>query len=154
VEEDIMLKDRIEGDLKHALKNRDAAKVLTLRFLKSAMQNLAIAKGKGLEDADIISIIKKQVKQRRDSIEVFRQGKRMDLVRKEEAEHDILTGYLPREMSREKIALVVKESIAKLHARSLKDMGSVIRCVMTEVNGLADGGTVSAVVKEELSRIN
>jgi len=149
-----MLKDRIESDLTNALKNKDAAKVSTLRFLKSAMQNLAIEKRKDLEDSDIISVIKKQVKQRKDSIEGFRQGNRMDLVRKEELEHEILTSYLPEEISRENIILIVKEAIVELSAGSLKDMGSVIKLVMAKAKGQADGSMVSAIVKEELSKIN
>jgi len=149
-----MLKNRIESDLKNALKNKDAAKVSTLRFLKSAMQNLAIEKRKDLEDSDIISVIKKQVKQRKDSIEGFRQGNRMDLVRKEELEHEILTSYLPEEISRENIILIVKEAIVELSAGSLKDMGSVIKLVMAKAKGQADGSMVSAIVKEELSKIN
>ena len=149
-----MLKDRIESDLTNALKNKDAAKVSTLRFLKSAMQNLAIEKRKDLEDSDIISVIKKQVKQRKDSIEGFRQGNRMDLVRKEELEHEILTSYLPEEISREDIILIVREAIVELSAGSLKDMGSVIKLVMAKAKGQADGSMVSAIVKEELSKIN
>jgi len=149
-----MLKDRIESDLKNALKNKDAVKVSTLRFLKSAMQNLAIEKRKDLEDSDIISVIKRQVKQRKDSIEGFKQGNRMDLVRKEELEHGILTSYLPEEISRENIILIVKEAIAESSAGSLKDMGSVIKLVMAKAKGQADGSMVSATVKEELSKIN
>ena len=149
-----MLKDRIESDLKNALKNKDAVKVSTLRFLKSAMQNLAIEKRKDLEDSDIISVIKRQVKQRKDSIEGFKQGNRMDLVRKEELEHGILTSYLPEEISRENIILIVKEAIAESSAGSLKDMGSVIKLAMAKAKGQADGGMVSAIVKEELSKIN
>ena len=149
-----MLKDRIESDLKNALKNKDAAKVSTLRFLKSAMQNLAIEKRKDLEDSDIISVIKKQVKQRKDSIEGFRQGNRMDLVRKEELEHGILISYLPEEISRENIILIVREAIVESSAGSLKDMGSVIKLVMAKAKGQADGSMVSAIVKEELSKIN
>ena len=149
-----MLRDKIENDLKDALKNKDAAKVSTLRFLKSAMQNLAIEKRKDLEDSDIISVIKKQVKQRKDSMEGFKQGNRMDLVRKEELEHEILTSYLPEGISREKIILIVKEAIAESNAGSLKNMGSVIKLVMTKAKGQADGSVVSAIVKEELLKIS
>ncbi len=149
-----MLKDKIEADLKHSLKNKDAARVSTLRFLKSAMQNLAIEKRKGLEDDDIIAVIKKQAKQRKDSIEGFRQGNRMDLVEKEEIELRILEGYLPEELSRENIVLIVRQAIAESGAASIKEMGSVIKLVMAKAKGQADGSTVSAVVKEELSKIN
>lgn len=149
-----MLKDKIEADLIHSLKNKDTARVSTLRFLKSAMQNLAIEKRKGLEDDDIIAVIKKQAKQRKDSIEGFRQGNRMDLVEKEEIELRMLEGYLPEELNRENIVLIVKQAIAESGAASIKEMGSVIKIVMAKAKGQADGSTVSAVVKEELSKIN
>ena len=148
-----MLKDKIEADLIHSLKNKDTARVSTLRFLKSAMQNLAIEKRKGLEDDDIIAVIKKQAKQRKDSIEGFRQGNRMDLVEKEEIELRMLEGYLPEELNRENIVLIVKQAIAESGAASIKEMGSVIKIVMAKAKGQADGSTVSAVVKEELSKI-
>jgi uncharacterized protein len=148
-----MLREKIDTDLKNALKSKDAIRVSTLRFLKSAMQNLAIEKRKELDDSDIICVIKKQVKQRKDSIEGFTQGKRMDLVQKEKEELDILAEYLPAELNKEGIILLVKESIAESKARSLKDMGNVIRLVMAKSEGRADGSSVSAIVKEELSKI-
>jgi uncharacterized protein len=149
-----MLKDKIDSDLKNALKSKDAIRVSTLRFLKSAMQNLAIEKKKDLEDGDITAVIKKQVKQRKDSIEGFRQGKRMDLVEKEEMELKILEEYLPEELSRENIISIVKQAIAESNAASIKDMGSVIKLAMTKAKGQADGSAVSAIAKEELLKIS
>jgi uncharacterized protein len=149
-----MLKDKIDSDLKNALKSKDAIRVSTLRFLKSAMQNLAIEKKKDLEDGDITAVIKKQVKQRKDSIEGFRQGKRMDLVEKEEMELKILEEYLPEELSRENIISIVKQAIAESNAASIKDMGSVIKLAMTKAKGQADDSAVSAIAKEELLKIS
>jgi uncharacterized protein len=148
-----MLKDKIDADLKYALKNKETAKVSTLRFLKSAMQNMAIEKKKDLEDEEIISVIKKQVKQRKDSVESFKKGNRMDLVDKEEKELRILEEYLPEELSREDVAFLIKEAIRESGAASIKDMGNVIKLVMAKAKGKADGSMVSFVVKEELSRI-
>jgi uncharacterized protein len=149
-----MLRDKIDADLNYSLKNRETAKVSTLRFLKSAMQNMAIEKRKDLEDEEIISVIKKQVKQRKDSIEGFRKGNRMDLVDKEEKELRILEEYLPEELSRENIILIIKQAIAESGAVSIKDMGNVIKLVMAKAKGQADGSMVSVIVKEELSNIN
>jgi uncharacterized protein len=148
-----MLKDKIDADLKYSLKNKETAKVSTLRFLKSAMQNMAIEKKKDLEDEEIISVIKKQVKQRKDSVESFKKGNRMDLVDKEEKELRILEEYLPEELSREDVAFLIKEAIRESGAASIKDMGNVIKLVMAKAKGKADGSMVSFVVKEELSRI-
>ncbi|MFA5068861.1 MAG: GatB/YqeY domain-containing protein [Candidatus Omnitrophota bacterium] len=147
-----MLKDTIENNLKNALKNRDAAVVSTLRFLKSAMQNLSIEKRKELEDEDVISVIKRQIKQRRDSIEGFRQGKRMDLVHKEQSEIDTLSAYLPKAMSREEVLLLVRESMFEIKAVSIKDMGNVIKRVISKSKGAADASIISAIAKEELSK--
>ncbi|MDD5504370.1 MAG: GatB/YqeY domain-containing protein [Candidatus Omnitrophica bacterium] len=148
-----MLKDRIDSDLKNALKNRDAATVSTLRFLKSAMQNLSIEKRKELDDEDVISVIKRQIKQRRDSIEGFRQGNRMDLVEKEQLEINILSVYLPKSLSMEELLLIVKESMAEVKAASVKDMGNVIKCVLSKTKGAADASMVSSITKAELSKI-
>jgi len=145
-----MLINKIDDDLKKALKAKDVVTVSTLRFLKSAMQNLAIEKKQTLKDEDVISVIKKQIKQRKDSIEGFKKGARADLVEKEESELKILNEYLPKGLSQEELAGLVKECLALSNAACLKDMGNVIKLVMAKAKGLADGSAVSALVKEEL----
>ncbi|MBL8013703.1 MAG: GatB/YqeY domain-containing protein, partial [Candidatus Omnitrophica bacterium] len=104
-----------------------------------------------VEDKDIIIVIKKQIKQRQDSIEQFRQGGRQDLVGKEEAELNILKSYLPAEMSQEDVRKIVKETIASLGASSIKDMGKVMKEASLKLAGRADNKLVSELVKAELS---
>ena len=147
-----MLTEKIDNDLRQALKNRDAARVSTLRFLKAALQNAGIEKRGELKDEDVISVIKKQVKQRKESIEEFKKGNRADLVEKETKELEILQGYLPAEINPKELAAIIKAVIAETNALSLKDMGKVIKEVMAKTRGSADGKAVSAMVKEELSK--
>jgi uncharacterized protein len=150
-----MLLEKIENDLKSALKSKDALRVSTIRFLKCSLQNLAIEKRKDLqamEDKDILSVINRQVKQRLDSIEGFRKGSRQDLVEKEQSELDILKTYLPPEISDERLRDITREAIAATGAASPKDTGNVIKLVMSKVQGQANGSRVSGLVKEELAK--
>lgn len=147
-----MLRERIDNDLKKALKSKDAIKVSTLRFLKAAIQNLGISKQKEPDDEDILSVVKRQVKQRKDSIESFRKGNREDLADKESKELEILKAYLPEEIKPEELLAIVREAIAQTGAASGKDMGKVIKTVMAKAKGRADGKTVSAIVNKELSK--
>jgi len=149
-----MLSERIDADLISAQKNRDAVKVSTLRLLKSAIHNTLIAKKEKLGEDDIIAVIKKQAKQRMDSIEKFKQGNRHDLVKKEEAELKILKAYLPEEIDPEELLVIVKESIFETEAIGPKDMGKVIKLVLTRVKGRADGKAVSVMVNRELAAPN
>lgn len=147
-----MLKEKIDNDLKAALKNKESVKVSTLRLLKAALLNEKIAKKEELEDEDIIAIIKKQVKQRKDSIEGFKKGDRQDLADKEAEELKILQGYLPEELDPQELLGIVTEAVVETKAASLKDMGRVIKEVMARVKGRADGKTVSDLVKKELTK--
>jgi len=147
-----MLKKKIDDDLKEALKAKDAIKVSTLRLLKSAIKNLEIEKQEDLKGEDVVAVIKKQAKQRKDSIEEFKKADRQDLVEKEENELAVLKGYLPEELSQEELAAIVKAAIAQTGASSAKDMGLVIKEVMASAKGRADGKAVSIMVKEELSK--
>jgi uncharacterized protein len=149
-----MLMEKIESDLKVALKGKDTIKVSTLRFLKSALQNLAIEKRKNLEEKDIVSVIKRHVKQRVDSIDSFTKGNRLDLVEKEALELEILKGYLPEEISQEDLTQIIKGIIGQSQASSLKDMGNIIKLVMAQTKGQADGGRVSSLVRDEILKAN
>lgn len=147
-----MLSKRIDNDLRLAQKNRDAIKVSTLRLLKSAMHNTSIAKKDKLKEDDIIAVIKREAKQRKDSIEKFKQGNRQDLAEKEEAEFRILEAYLPEEIDPEELLTIVRESISETGASGPKDMGKVIKLVLTRVKGCADGKRVSIMVNRELAK--
>ncbi len=150
--EDVMLSERIDNDLISAQKNKDSVKVSTLRLLKSAIHNISIAKRDKLSEDDIIEVVKKEAKQRKDSIEKFKEGNRQDLVEKEEAEFHILKAYLPEEISAGELLVVVNESISEAGALGPKDMGRVIKLVLDKVKSRADGKTVSTMVSKELAK--
>lgn len=145
------LGEKIEADLKEALKSKDAIRVSTLRMLKAGMQNSAIEKRvEKLEDKDVISVVSKQVKQHRESIDGFTKGGRPDLVDKEKAELAILETYMPKQLSTEELKALIKSVVEKVGAKSKADMGKVMKAVMEEVKGQADGKLVNQLVSEEL----
>lgn len=147
-----MLTQKLQEDLKQAQLARDEVKVSTLRLLLSEIKNTEIAKGKELEDQEVVSVIQKEAKKRRESIESFRKGKREELAQKEEAELKILSTYLPAQLTTEELGKLVDEAIMQTKASTLEDMGKVMSIVMGKVAGKADGGTISQLVKERLSK--
>ena len=149
-----MLEQQINNDYKQAMKDRDAFKVSTLSFLRAQIKNLMIdQKVKEVEDTDVILVIKKQVKQRQDSIEQYEKGGREDLAEKERQELALLKTYLPEEMSQEQIRPLVAEAIQEVGATSIKDMGNVMKVIVSKVAGKADNKIVSTLVREALSQI-
>jgi len=146
------LEEKISKDYVQAMKDKDAVKSSTLSFLRAQLKNVLIDKRiDKLDDGDVISIIKKQVKQRQDSIGQFQQGGRQDLVAKETQELDILKSYLPAEMSESDLKVLVEESIKEANALSAKDMGKVMKILLLKVAGRADSKMVSDLVKQKLS---
>ncbi len=149
-----MLDEQIMADYKQAMKDKDAVKSSTLSFLRSQLKYALIEKRvEKLEDADIVTVIKKQVKQRQDSIEQFEKGGRADLAEKEKIELGILRSYLPVEMSVEQIRSIIAQGVAEAKASSVKDMGNVMKVVLPKLAGKADSKTVSDLVKEKLSSL-
>ncbi|MBI2019449.1 GatB/YqeY domain-containing protein [Candidatus Daviesbacteria bacterium] len=146
-----MLLDQIQNDLKGAQLARDEVKVSTLRLLISEIKNAEIAKGQLLADDDIVSIISKELKKRKEAAAGFRTGGREESAQKEESEAKVLEGYLPEQMTTEELTKIVSEVITETGATSVADMGKVIGAVMGKVKGRADGGTVSSLVKEKLT---
>lgn len=146
--------DDIQNDLRKAQLARDEVKVSTLRLLLSEIHNLEIQKGDpsadGLSEEDLLSVIQREVKKRKEASAGFRTGKREEQALKEEAEQKILEAYLPAQLSNEVLTKIVKDTINELGAKSPQDMGKVIGSVMGKVKGQADGGAVSALVKEKL----
>jgi uncharacterized protein len=150
-----MLEGKILNDYKEAMKKRDALKSSVISFLRAEMINLATAKKKGaLDDTEVVSVIKKQIKQRKDSIELFTKGGRREMAEKEEKEMEILKSYLPPELSCEEILKIVEEVIAQTKSSSLKDMGKVIKEVNIRIASQADGKVVSEIVRERLSSLS
>ncbi|MBI2086013.1 GatB/YqeY domain-containing protein [Candidatus Daviesbacteria bacterium] len=142
--------DKIQSDLKQAQLARDEIKVSTLRLLLSEIKNAEIAKGNSLAQQDIISVIQKEVKKRKEAANAFRFGGREESAVKEESELKVLEQYLPAQISTEELTKIVEESINEQGATSIQDMGKVIGAVMGKVKGQTDGGAVSALVKEKL----
>jgi len=150
----VNLTERIDGELKTAMREKNATKLSVLRMLKAAMTNAAIEKSGAqgeLSDADAVQVVRKQVKQRQDSIESFEKGGRAELVTKEKQELSILQLYLPQAMSGEEVAKVVRETIAEVGAISRTQMGAVMKALQAKVAGRADGKTLSTEVQKQLS---
>jgi uncharacterized protein YqeY len=149
------LQQRVDSDLKEAMRAKDATKLGVLRMLKSALKYAAIAKSDAeaeLSDAEAVQVIRKQAKQRQDSIESFEKGGRAELADKEKEELAILNTYLPQGMSPDELAKVVRETIAELGATSKAQMGAVMKALQAKVDGRADGKTLSAEVARQLNR--
>ena len=145
------LEDRITEDFKGALRAGDQIRKQTISFLRSKMQYYAIDKRKDkLDDAEVAVVLKKLIKQRQDSIAQFEKGQRPDLVDKEKKEMEILESYLPQELSIEEVAKIVDEAIRESGATAMKDMGRVMKEVMTRTQGRADNKMVSDLVRKKL----
>ena len=148
------LQQRVDSDLKEAMRAKDARKLGVLRMLKSALKYAAIAKSDAeaeLSDAEAVQVIRKQAKQRRDSIESFEKGGRAELADKEKEELAILNTYLPQGMNVDELAKVVRETIAELGATSKAQMGAVMKALQAKVGGRADGKTLSGEVARQLN---
>jgi len=145
------LKQRFNDDLKQAMKAGDTVKRSTLRMLLAAIHNAEIAKQDKLEESDILGIVAKEVRQRQESIEAFKQGNRQDLADQEEAEMAILKEYLPEQMSREEVAAAAAKVIKEVGAEGPRDKGKVMSQLMPQLKGKADGREINAVVTELLA---
>jgi uncharacterized protein YqeY len=148
------IQERIDSDLKEAMRARDTAKLGVLRMRKSALKYAAIAKSGAeaeLSEAEAGQVIRKQVKQRQDSIESFEKGGRAELANKEKEELSTLNAYLPQAMSADEVEKTVREAIAEVGATSKAQMGAVMKAVQAKVAGRADGKTLSQEVSRQLS---
>lgn len=150
------LREQILDDLKTAMKSKDADRLNVLRSLKAKLLEKEISERKGgeatLSDDQVIEVLMKAAKQRKESIEQFEEGGRDDLAKKEKFELDIIDHYLPEMMSEEEIRKEVKQQIDRMGAESMADMGKVMGALMGRLKGKAEGATISKIVKEELSK--
>lgn len=149
-----MTKQKLQEELRNSMLAKDELKTSVLRLLLSALNYYEIQKGGAgysATEEDVLTIIQKEVKQRKDSIEQFKNANRQDLVDKETKELEILNTYLPTQMGEEEIKALVKDAISKSGASSIQDMGKVMVILMPKVKGKADGSLVSQIVKSELS---
>lgn len=144
------IKAKLSEDMKTAMKAKDSARLSTIRMLNSSIKNKEIDQRRDLAEDEVMAVISTAVKQRRDSIEQFKTAGRQDLVEKEEAETAILLSYLPQQLTEDEIRGIVKSAITETSATSGKDMGKVMKVIMPQTKGKADGGLVNKVVKELL----
>jgi len=151
-----MLIENLQQDLRQSQLDKDEAKVNTLRLLLSEISYAKIKKNGGedqeLSDDEVVSIIQKEVKKRKEAADGFRQGDREESALKEEAEAEILSKYLPQQLSDEQLNSMIDEAIAQTGAVAISDMGKVIGIVMGKVKGQADGARISSLVKEKLGK--
>jgi uncharacterized protein YqeY len=153
------LKDQLNADLRDAMRAGDEARKSTLRMLITAVRNAEIppegadvtASRLDLDDEGVLNVIRKEVKQRRDSIDIYEKANRTDLASKEEAEVAILNAYLPQQMSRDEIVVAARAIIERVGASGPADKGKVMPAIMAELRGKAEGREINAVVSELLS---
>jgi uncharacterized protein len=147
-----MLNEKIDTDLKASMKSKDMIKLNTLRMLKTAIKNKAIELKKSeLADDAILDVLQKQVKQRRDSFEEFKKANRTDLADKEAQEIDIINAYLPTQLSEDELKPIVQKAVESTGATGKSDMGKVMKEVMAQTKGKADGKTISKLVQSLLT---
>ena len=144
--------NKINEDLKTAIKQGDTVSKSVLRYLKSEIHNREISIGSTLTNEQIVDVLNKQAKQRRESIEAYTNGNRTDLVEVEEKELSIIMSYLPEQLSQTEIEAIVKDGIKETNANSLQDIGKVMSWVMPKVKGKADGKIISATVNKILNK--
>jgi len=147
------LHQRLDDDLKRAIKSSDKLKTSVLRMVKAAIKNRQVEKQRELSEEEIISVILTLSKQRRESIELFSKGGREDLADKEKQEISILQAYLPSQLTQEELDRLIIESIQESSAEGIKDIGKVMRLLMPKVKGTADGKMVNQRVKELLEKV-
>ncbi|HIQ24651.1 MAG TPA: GatB/YqeY domain-containing protein [Persephonella sp.] len=141
----------LQNEMKQALKAKDNLKLSVIRMLISEIKKVQIDKKKELSDEEIIEVIQRYAKQRKEAIKQYKDAKREDLAQKEEQELEIVSKFLPKQLSEEEIVKIVEQVIKETGASSMKDMGKVMKMVMEKVKGRADGSLVSKIVKEKLS---
>ena len=144
------LRARLEDDIRQSMRDRNQARVDALRFLKSAVQAAEKAGGKDLDDAGMVEVTSKQVNDRRESIRMFEQGNRTDLVTKESAELAVLVEYLPPQLTHDQLTQLIQGIVAEVGATSIKDKGQVMGRLMPQVRGKADGAQVNELVTQIL----
>jgi len=146
------LKERLTEEMKTAMKARDELRLATVRQVRAVLKNREIELKRELDDQGVCEILATLVKQRRESIRMFQEAGRSDLVAKEEQELVILQEFLPEQLTAAEVVVLVRQAIAESGAQGAKDMGKVMKLVMPQVTGRADGKLVGDVVKEQLAQ--
>lgn len=144
------LKERLTEDMKTAMKERDKDRLSVIRMARNAIQVVEKDKLQELDEEQVIEVLAKEVKMRKEAIEEFKKGNRQDLVDKNLMEIDVLMEYLPQQLTEEEIAEIVQQAVIDTGAQSIKDMGRVMSAIMPKVKGRADGKLVNQIVKQHL----
>ncbi len=144
------IREKIEDDIRQSMRSKNRQRLGALRFLKNAIQMVEKDQQKELDDTGVTEVIAKQVRERRESIRMFEEGSRADLVAKESAELAVLEEYMPPQMSAEQLSTLIREVIQQVGAETPRDKGRVMGRLMPQVRGLADGAQVNALVDEIL----
>lgn len=145
------LKEKIEEDFKSAFKAGEAIKLSVLKMLRAEMHNTEIAKRKELSDEEIIDVVLREIKKRKDAVELYEKGGRQELADKEKKETETLMTYLPEQLSEEEIRNLVKKAIEQTGAKEIKEMGKVMAVLMPQIKGRADNSLISSIIKEMLA---
>ncbi|MFG6114286.1 GatB/YqeY domain-containing protein [Halobacillus sp. MO56] len=146
------LVERLNEDMKQAMRNKDKEKLTVIRMVKASLQNEAIKLGRGeLSEEEELTVLSREVKQRKDSLHEFKEAGREDLVEKLNREIEILQAYMPKQLSEEELEQVVQDTITEVGASSKQDMGKVMSAIMPKVKGKADGSQVNKLVLKHLS---
>ncbi|MED0801046.1 GatB/YqeY domain-containing protein [Bacillus sp. FSL L8-0215] len=147
------LLEQLNSDMKLMMKNREKDKLVVIRMVKASLQNEAIKlKKDSLTGDEELTVLSREIKQRKDSLHEFSKANRLDLVDKVQKEIDILDVYLPEQLSEEELQTIVKETVAETGASSKADMGKVMSAIMPKVKGKADGAVINRLVSEQLSQ--
>ena len=150
----ISLKKKIDEDIKKALKSKDSLRLGVLRMLKSEIRYKEIDTRSELSDEEVISVLSSSIKRRKDSIEQFERGGRDDLVSQEKAELEVILGYMPEQLNEEKLSGIISQAIKEVNASGPSDLGKVMKLIMPQVKGKADGKLVNQLVSSQLSEVS
>ena len=153
-EKERSLKQRIEFDMKEALKGKESLKLGVLRMLKSEIRYKEIDKREELSNDEVISVISSSVKRRRDSIQQFEKGGRDDLVSQEKAELEVILRYLPEQLTEEKLSQLIHQAIQDAHATGPSDLGKVMKLILPEVKGKAEGKLIHQLITTQLQSLS
>lgn len=145
------LNDRLNEDMKQAMRSQDKFRLSVIRMVRSSIKNIEIDQRKTLDDQDVLDVLNREIKQRRDSLQEFEKAGRQDLVDQVTKELDILTAYMPKQLSEDEVKVIVQQTIQEVGASSKADMGKVMGALMPKVKGLADGKLVNQIVSQLLA---
>jgi len=145
------LAERLNEDLKQAMKDQDKLKLSVLRMIRAAIKNQEIERKRALDDSELIDVLSREIKQRKDSLQDFEKAGRADLAEQVTAEIEIISAYLPKPLTEEEVTALVQQTIQETGASSKADMGKVMAALMPKVKGRADGKLVNQIVSQQLS---